>query len=56
MATTGGYIGVPETYEWIFQGGTPGTSTDKDPVVSYAAHGTYDVTLIVKGADRLTPL
>ena len=29
--TTGGYIGVPETYSWSFPGGTPATSTDKNP-------------------------
>lgn len=33
--TTGGYIGVPETYSWLFPGGTPSTSTDENPVVTY---------------------
>lgn len=45
--TTGGYIGVPETYTWLFPGGTPATSTDKDPVVTYSQVGVYDVSLIV---------
>lgn len=45
-ATTGGYIGVPDTYNWQFPGGTPSTSTDKNPSVVYTLPGTYDVTLI----------
>jgi PKD repeat protein len=45
--TTGGYIGVPEKYQWTFPGGAPATSTQKNPVVTYDFCGTYDVTLIV---------
>ncbi len=51
--TTGGYIGVPETYQWSFPGGTPATSTDKDPVVVYDNCGTYDVTLIVDRGSQI---
>ena len=54
--TTGGYIGVPETYEWIFQGGTPVSSFDANPVVSYANQGTYDVTLIVNRGGQIDTL
>lgn len=36
----------PTSYEWIFDGGLPATSTDKNPEVEYANAGTYDVTLI----------
>jgi PKD repeat protein len=54
--TTGGYIGVPETYQWIFPGGNPATSTDKNPVVSYAATGVYDVTLIVDRGTQIDTL
>jgi PKD repeat protein len=54
--TTGGYIGVPETYSWIFQGGTPSTSTDKNPVVTYNDCGTYDVTLIVNRGGQIDTL
>lgn len=32
---------------WNFPGGTPATSTDPNPVVNYAAPGSYDVTLQV---------
>ncbi len=36
----------PTTYQWIFAGGTPATSTDKQPEVTYNTAGQYDVTLI----------
>ena len=35
------------TYQWEFPGGTPATSTDKDPIVTYLIEGTYDVRLTV---------
>ncbi|MFT5385882.1 MAG: photosystem II stability/assembly factor-like uncharacterized protein, partial [Saprospiraceae bacterium] len=33
------------TYEWVFEGGNPSISSDSNPSVTYAATGTYDVTL-----------
>jgi PKD repeat protein len=54
--TSGGYIGVPETYEWIFEGGIPASSTEKDPVVTYNACGTYDVILIVDRGSQIDTL
>lgn len=44
------------TREWIFEGGTPATSTVANPNVTYTQAGTYDVTLIVSntnGTDTL---
>lgn len=35
---------------WIFEGGTPATSTDPNPVVTYTSAGSYDVTLEVSNA------
>ncbi|MCD4735375.1 MAG: T9SS type A sorting domain-containing protein, partial [Bacteroidales bacterium] len=35
------------SWDWTFEGGTPATSTEQDPVVTYNSAGTYDVTLIV---------
>lgn len=35
-------------YVWIFSGGTPATSTDKNPSVVYSQGGNFDVSLIVK--------
>ena len=39
---------VPDatSWAWTFEGGTPATSTDQNPTVTYAANGTYDVTLV----------
>jgi hypothetical protein len=54
--TTGGYIGVPETYIWFFPGGTPAISTDKDPSVTYSQVGTYDVSLIVDRGSQIDTL
>jgi len=42
------------SYAWSFEGGTPATSTDENPTVSYSAPGTYSVTLIAENADGLT--
>ncbi|MGJ8591759.1 MAG: proprotein convertase P-domain-containing protein [Aquaticitalea sp.] len=42
---------------WTFEGGTPATSTDQNPEISYAAEGVYDVTLTVTnefGTDTTT--
>ncbi len=38
----------PVEWEWIFEGGTPATSTDQNPTVVYNIAGNYDVTLITK--------
>jgi PKD repeat protein len=49
--------GHPASWSWSFPGGTPSTSTDSFPVVSYAAPGTYNVTLTVTntaGSSSLT--
>lgn len=32
-------------WSWTFQGGTPATSTDQNPVVTYNTSGIYEVTL-----------
>lgn len=36
----------PTSWEWTFEGGTPGTSTLKSPIVTYNTPGTYDVKLV----------
>ena len=35
------------TYSWSFPGGSPSSSTDRDPVVNYPNPGIYDATLTV---------
>jgi PKD repeat protein len=37
---------IPTEYQWSFEGGTPATSTEQNPVVSYNNLGTYTVTLV----------
>ena len=40
--------GTVQTYSWLFQGGTPMSSTDQNPVnVCYDTAGSYSTTLIV---------
>ena len=34
-------------WSWSFQGGSPSTSTDQNPLIKYNSPGTYDVTLSV---------
>lgn len=40
----------PTSWLWSFPGGTPATSTEKNPVVTYNSEGVYDVTLAATGA------
>ena len=35
------------SWEWTFEGGTPSTSTEQNPVVFYDTPGAFDVTLMV---------
>lgn len=40
-------LDTPTVYQWSFPGGTPATSTDLNPLVTYNTPGTYAVTLTV---------
>lgn len=42
--------GDPSNYNWTFIGGTPSSSTDQNPTITYAQPGVYDVTLTVSNA------
>jgi len=49
--------GNPSNWLWSFPGGTPETSTEENPVVTYENGGIYDVTLIatnIMGDGELT--
>ena len=35
------------SWDWIFEGGTPATSTQQNPVIMYSTSGNYDVLLTV---------
>ena len=47
-------FGTPITWEWEFQGGTPETSTEQNPIVRYNIAGVYQVKLTVTDADENT--
>src|SRR5690606_12651764 len=38
---------TPDSWNWTFEGGTPATSTDQSPVVTYSTAGTFDASLVV---------
>lgn len=42
---------VTEEVEWHFEGGTPESSVENNPVVSYAEEGTYSVRLTAKNSE-----
>ncbi|MBS4057335.1 MAG: PKD domain-containing protein [Bacteroidales bacterium] len=49
----------PEVWTWTFDAGTPGTSVEQNPVVTYTEDGEYDVSLTVSnmfGEDTETKL
>lgn len=46
--------GEPVSWEWVMPGATPETSTDQNPVATYAESGVYTVTLIVEDAEGNT--
>jgi len=41
----------PTSYSWTFEGGSPATSTVKNPIVTYSTIGTYQVSLTVSNAE-----
>lgn len=50
---------APTSWSWVFQGGTPATSTLANPSVQWSATGTYSVSLTVgnaNGSDTKTKL
>lgn len=49
--------GLPTSYSWSFPGGTPATSTQQNPLVTYPNLGTFNVTLTLTnsfGSDNET--
>lgn len=41
----------PDTYAWEFEGGSPSSSADVNPEVTYTSSGSFDVTLTVTNAN-----
>ena len=61
--TTGGTVQFTDqsqnaqTFAWTFEGGTPATSTAKNPLVTYSNSGSFNVKLTVSntsGSDNIT--
>ena len=50
--STGGAI----SWEWTFEGGTPTTSNEENPIVIYSTVGTFDVTLVVSDGDETSTI
>jgi len=49
-------LGEPISWEWIFEGGTPETSNDQNPLVQYNTNGSFDVTLTVTSIDNTSTI
>jgi PKD repeat protein len=51
-------MGLPDSWSWTFEGGSPSSSSDQNPTnINYNTAGTYDVTLTVEnnyGSSTLT--
>ena len=41
---------IPTSWEWTFEGGTPATSTEQNPSVTYSEPGDFTVTLVAHNA------
>lgn len=52
-SVTGGYIGVPQSYEWLTPGAIPSYSTDTNLTARYTHCGPHDVTLIVNRGGQM---
>jgi PKD repeat protein len=47
---------APTEWNWVFEGGTPATSTDQNPTISYSAPGIYSVSLTAKQGSTEIPV
>lgn len=45
------YNSTPTSYSWVFEGGSPATSTLSAPSVTYSSPGSYSVSLTVSNAN-----
>lgn len=48
--TDASWNGTPSSWNWTFTGGTPSSSTDSMPTVTYSTAGDYSVTLTVSNS------
>ncbi|WKV13200.1 alpha-amylase family glycosyl hydrolase [Marivirga harenae] len=43
--------GSPVAWEWSFAGGNPSSSSEQNPIISYASEGSYDVSLTIENEE-----
>jgi len=48
--------GQVDSWEWVFEGGTPNTSTERNPVVQYDTPGQYSVRLRVSQGEKTSTM
>lgn len=48
--------GNPTSWSWSFEGGTPETSTEQNPIVTYNTSGNYDVELTISDGTSFSTL
>jgi len=46
-------LNQPTSWQWSFPGGTPSSSTEKNPVVKYNSAGSFNVSLTVKNSTNV---
>ncbi len=51
VAFTDASANNPTTWNWIFEGGTPSSSTIQNPIIAYNTPGVFDVQLTVSNAN-----
>ncbi len=51
VSFTDNSTGDPTSWSWTFEGGTPSTSTNQNPTITYNSAGTYDVSLTATNAE-----
>ena len=39
--------GSPDSFLWVFEGGSPGVSTEENPLITYDTPGSFDVSLTI---------
>lgn len=49
-------IGIVTSWLWTFEGGTPATSTEQNPKVTYATAGNFKVTLEAKNTEKISTI
>lgn len=49
-------VGSPTQWQWTFEGGSPATSDQQNPIVTYDQEGSFDVKLVIRDGNRIDSL